>query len=140
MINLEIEGSLPSLDNFSFSNTFEKISKYMELSIKKNFAEGGRSEEWQKKKNGSPSNLYLSGELFNTIGGNFGEDFAEAGAMNLLPYSFIHQYGGYAGRGGKAYIPKREYVLFQEEDISYILNEFSNDLLSFFNTKGEKIV
>ena len=69
MINIEIEAQLPDLSKLDFTNTFEKISRHLELSIKKNFAEGGRPETWEPlKKSGQPSHLYKTGALFNTIG------------------------------------------------------------------------
>lgn len=134
MINIEIEARLPNLENLNFTSTFEKIARHMELSIKRNFAEGGRPETWTPlKKNGQPSHLYKTGKLFGTMGSNFGETFAEAGAMTLLPYSWVHQ------RGGGNNIPARPYVLFQQEDIDFIMQEFSNDIVKFWDTSGEVI-
>jgi phage gpG-like protein len=134
MINIEIEGRLPNFDNFTFANSFDKISKHLETSIKMNFAEGGRPTKWKTKKNGEPSHLFIDGTLFDSIGSDFGEDFAEAGAMSLLPYSFAHQFG-YSPRN----LPPREYVMFQQEDIDFAINTLGTDLLTFFQTKGEPI-
>lgn len=140
MLNIEIQGKLPSLDGFEFSNTFEKVARYMELSIKRNFAEGGRPQ-WQAKKDGSPSHLYISGALFNTIGFEYGADFAEAGAMALLPYSWVHQAGfsGVKKNGVFMNMPARPYVMFQDEDIDWIAEQFSEDILHYFDTHGEVI-
>lgn len=135
MINIEISGRLPNFENFSFTSTFEKIAKHLEMSIKMNFAEGGRPEIWQpKKKDGQPSHLFLTGALFDSIGSDSGVDFAEAGAMTLLPYSFAHQYG-YAPRN----LPQREYILFQEEDIEFCLQTMGDDIVRFWKTNGEEI-
>lgn len=141
MLNIEIQGKLPSLDGFEFTNTMEKVARYMELSIKKNFAEGGRPIGWEQKKDGSPSHLFISGALFNTIGFEFGETFAEAGAMTLLPYSWVHQAGfsGTKKNGVFMNMPARPYVMFQDEDIDWIEQQFSDDILRYFDTHGEMV-
>lgn len=142
LINIEIQGKLPTLDGFDFSNTMEKVARHLELSIKRNFAEGGRPEQWQpKKKDGSPSHLYISGALFNTIGFEFGEDYAVAGAMSLLPYSWVHQAGfsGMKKNGVYMNMPSRPYVMFQEEDFDFIEQQFTNDIVRYWDTHGEVI-
>jgi phage gpG-like protein len=142
IISVEIESHIPIMDDLSvFDSMFDKIGQYMEISLKRNFSEGGRPSTWpRKKKDGQPSHLYLSGALFNTIGYQFGEDFAEAGAMSILPYSFIHQFGGFSGLGHRSYIPPREYVLFQEQDIDYIVKLFGDQVMAFFGASGEEIM
>jgi phage gpG-like protein len=141
MINIEIQGKLPSLEGFNFTNTMEKVARHLELSIKRNFAEGGRPQEWQIKKDGSPSHLYISGALFNTIGFEFGESYAEAGAMTLLPYSWVHQAGfsGVKKNGVFMNMPARPYVMFQEEDFDFIESQFGDDIVKYWDTHGEVI-
>lgn len=161
MIDITIQGRIPSLEGFTFKNSFDKVSKYMEISIKRNFAEGGRPNAWQARKDGSPSHLNRGGALFSSIGSAYGDNFAEAGVMTPLPYAMIQQEGGEINHPGsdkfqvftiggqtvfthgtkphKINIPARPYVIFQEEDFTWIINEMGNDLVTFLNTHGEKI-
>jgi len=142
MMKIEMEFNIPDLESFTFTDSFEKIAKYLEISLQMNFQDGGRPAKWEpKKKDGSPSHLFMTGALFNSIGSESGIDYAEAGAMRLLPYSFIHQYGfdGVRKDGKYMRMPIREYILFQDEDIDFCLQTMGDDLLSFWNSKGEQI-
>lgn len=141
MINIEVQGMIPDFGKFKFANSFDKIAKHLETSIKTNFAEGGRPEKWEAKKDGSPSYLAKSYKLFGTMGSESGDDFASAGAMSMLPYSFVHQYGfdGMKKNGVYMRMPQRQYVMFQDEDIEFCINTLGNDMVEFWNTKGEQI-
>lgn len=141
MIQVEMTMTIPDLSKFTFRDSFEKIAKYLEISIKKNFQDGGRPTKWEPKKNGQPSHLFMTGVLFNTIGSDSGEDYAEAGAMMLLPYTYIHQFGfnGVRSDGRKMRMPQREYVMFQEEDIDFAIQTLAGDLVQFWNANGEPV-
>lgn len=140
MIEITMEMNIPDLSKFTFRNSFEKIAKALEISIKKNFQDGGRPEKWTPKKNGQPSHLFLTGALFNSMGSESGEDYAEAGAMTLLPYSLIHQNGfdGVTSDGRNMHMPERHYVMFQEEDIEMCLRELAGSIVTFWNEYGER--
>jgi phage virion morphogenesis protein len=45
-------------------------------------------------------------------------------------YAAIHQFGGQAGRGKKVPIPARPYLLFQDEDITYLEMTLVNYILT----------
>lgn len=141
MINIDIQGMLPDFSKFKFTNAMDEISKHLELSIKTNFAEGGRPVKWEARKDGSPS--YLAGNyvLFGTMGSESGEDFASAGAMSILPYSFVHQYGfdGVKSNGVYMRMPERRYVMFQDEDIEFAIKKVGGSIVEFWDTKGEQI-
>lgn len=141
MIQVELKLTIPDLSKFTFRSSFEKIAKALELSIKRNFQDGGRPEKWEPKRNGQPSHLFMTGALFNSIGSDSGEDYAEAGAMTLLPYSYIHQYGfnGVRSDGRRMRMPQREYILFQQEDIEFCIQTMAGDLLRFWNASGEPV-
>jgi len=142
VISTEMTLVIPNLEDFTFADSMEAIPKYLEISVKKNFQDGGRPVKWEpKKKDGSPSHLFMTGVLFNTIGSDSGVDFAEAGAMTLLPYSLIHQFG-YNGvrRDGKyMHMPIREYVMFQGEDIDQSIQLLGDGLVSFWDSRGEPV-
>ena len=136
MIKIEIEALLPDFEKMEFTDTYDKIGRYLELSIKRNFAEGGRPNTWQPlKKTGQPSHLFKTGKMFNDVTFDSGEDYAEAGMLfHQEVWYWVHQYGS-----AKRNIPIREYILFQDEDIDFILNEFETDIVNFWDTKGELI-
>ncbi|TSA12012.1 MAG: phage virion morphogenesis protein, partial [Deltaproteobacteria bacterium] len=45
-------------------------------------------------------------------------------------YAAIHQFGGKAGRGRKVTIPARPYLMFQDEDITYLEMTLVNYILT----------
>jgi phage gpG-like protein len=137
MINVEIKAMLPDFSKFEFANSFEKVARNLELSIKTNFSAGGRPSNWAAKKNGEPSHLFKSGRLFQSITSGFGESYAESGVEtgNVLPYTFAHQFG---------YAPKnlvaRPFVLFQDEDKEMAIDVLRTDILTFWETQSEAVV
>lgn len=134
MIRAEITGELPRSDELDFGALFAQASEMMYLDLIKNFEEGGRPERWPAKKTGEASHLFQTGALRESIGFESGDDFASAGAMTLLPYSFVHQYGS-----PKQNIPQREYILWQEGLIDEIVELFGDSIVEFYDTRGEKV-
>lgn len=104
----------------------EDVGSVIIYSLGKNFMEGGRPEKWipsQRVQKHGGQTLVKSGRLMTSA------MIYEATSSSVdvvigagLPYTFIHQYGGYAGRGHASYIPPRPYAMFQQEDISIIEN------------------
>lgn len=103
------------------------IGIYMVSSVVKNFEEEGRPEKWAvnapstlKRKTSSlilSENGILKGSVTHRVTGD--EVFIFPGE---LVYGRIHQKGGMAGPGKKVEILARPYLVFQEEDITYIEN------------------
>lgn len=132
MLNLTIQGKIPVINFDEITVAYERIAKYLETSIRRNFAEAGRPERWTPKKTGEQSYLYKTGALFNSVYSSFGENFAEAGAGVNLDYAWVHQ-------KGTELIPQREYILFQEDDVAYINEIFQEQIIKFFNSDGETL-
>ena len=97
-----------------------KVAKIMERSIKANFAAGGRPTSWLPLKKGTGKPLWGSGVLRGTLNVRSGNNWAEAGMGEGLPYAWIHHRGGMAGRGHKSNIPARPYMVLQREDLDKI--------------------
>lgn len=99
------------------------------FSVTQNFDEGGNPIQWQPSqrvlKHGGKT-LIKSGKLQQS---SHVFDITQHGVDIVtglgLPYAFIHQYGGPAGRGHASYIPIRRYSLLQEEDVIRIQNMFN---------------
>lgn len=100
----------------------------MMASIQRNFDSGGRPASWiplapstlkQKIAKGYSSRpLIRTGALRQSISSS-----SERMSMSLgtsIRYGRIHEYGGFAGRGGSANIPARPYLLFQRQDLDRI--------------------
>lgn len=143
MITMEIVGTMPTMEGFGFAGGLERGARMMEISIKTNFAEGGRPTKWQAKKDGSPSNLFAGGRLYNTISSGFSDVEAWAGVpeADILDYSFVHQFGydGVKKNGVYMLMPQRQYILFQEEDLEALKQELINDIVTFWDTQGEEV-
>ena len=137
MINTEIQMYIPDFSKFNLDGTFDKVSKHLETSIKRNFAEGGRPNTWALKKDGTPSHLFKTGKLFGSITSGFTKGVeAWAGIENAanVPYAFAQNFG-YAPRN----LVAREFVLFQKEDEEYILEEFENAIVQFWTTQKQEV-
>ncbi len=120
-------------------NILENIGIYMEASVVQNFEEQGRPEEWQEnapatleKKKGNLI-LHESGLLKLGITFEVSENEVIIGPSGpALPYSAIHQFGGQAGRNRKVTIPARPYLIFQEQDKTWI-NKFVRNEVFYGN-------
>lgn len=74
--------------------------------------------------------LQQSGALRNSIGTEFGADYAKVGVQKGLAskYAAIHQFGGQAGRGRKIKIEPRPFLSITEADEGKIVSEMNNYL------------
>jgi len=120
------------------------VGEYMLSSVEKNFQLSGRPEKWKrlspatlKKRTSGKSRrirrsingnkiLIQSARLKNSISYTPTRTKVFIGT-NIL-YAAIHQFGGYAGRGRKVYIPARPYLLIQNEDRQWIFNLFQREI------------
>ena len=138
MISVEIESKLPRLDRMTFSSPLNRVSRELELSIKQNFASGGRPSTWAPKKRGGPSHLYKTGRLFSSIRHSNTDSVARAGipVEGMPPYARIHQFGfeGFMSNGRYMVMPRRQYILFQVQDIQNIKKILLGHITHFFNT------
>lgn len=128
------------------SGLFRDFGEYMKGSLQSNFDAQGRPAKWQPLKPQSLKGWIMGRKSFwNKKGTQLSKKGVKAmagrkvltdtgvlrrsisyraGVKSLsiftnIPYAAIHQFGGKAGRGGKATIPARPYLLFQPEDIEY---------------------
>lgn len=148
MIEIKMTGTLPTFDSSQLGKTFEEISEMMFKSVHRNFDFEGRPTPWEPLKySRQETPLVLSGRLRNSIYQKSDESSAEVGVPSSIPYAFIHNFGGVINHPGTQNgfgkgipipphpirIPKREYMMFQDEDIQDILNKFGNDMtVKFF--------
>ena len=135
MIKLEVDGTLPTPPE-DFTPPMQKIAEYMRESVELNFRMGGRPVKWPPLKRGGPSFLYKTGALYNSIRHQWNDREAVVEAGRGLRYAFIHQYGG-AIRGG--YMPQRQYMMFQDDDIPVIRQMIADHVIKFMNSRGERI-
>lgn len=102
------------------------ISEIGTTSIHKNFDDGGRPK-WPelatttktrriKTKTWPGQILVVSGRLRAISSEVTDNSVIWSPGAGTEDYAAIHQFGGMAGRGKKTKIPKREYLLLQEED------------------------
>lgn len=138
------------------SGVFRNFGGYMKDSIEKNFAAGGRPGKWQPLAASTLGSFLGSRKSFRTKKGGVSKKGAAAlsGRLPLTDkarlrrsisytagsreisigtsviYAAIHQFGGKAGRGRKVTIPARPYLLFQDEDITYLEMTLVNYILT----------
>src|SRR5574343_1117987 len=140
----------------NLTGVMRSFGAHMEGSIQKNFDAEGRPDKWLPLKNPvSWINRYKKGGQYRAKGGGLTKagERAVAGRKVLtltarlrnsvhtrvyadrlvveagsnVEYAAIHQFGGWAGRGHKARIPARPYLMVQTEDIErfgQMLNKF----------------
>lgn len=117
---------------------FAEIGEIVRSSIIKNFQQSGRPEKWQplatatikKKRGGAGKTLIDTARLMNSITARAHTDKAVIGT-NVI-YAAIHQFGGKAGRGLKATIPERPFLMVQDEDWTPITEAISRYLVGGF--------
>jgi len=125
------------------------IKNLMLSSIQNNFDDEGRPEKWKdladstkkaraRKKKWPGQILSVSGQLSSSINGQVDGNSVLVGSALKFPNSNkpfirIHDLGGKAGRGGSVLIPKREILLFQDEDITE-----AEDILAEHLLRGSK--
>lgn len=135
MLRIDIEARLADLSEIDFKTPMDMIARYLQRSIQDNFARGGRPQ-WKNKKDGSPSHLFKTGRLFDSIDQRSDDKSAEAGVFtgNMPPYAWAHQ----MGRLERNLVP-RPYVMFQDGDIDFIRTEMEGYIVSFLNTNSKPI-
>jgi len=137
---------------------YKAVGEYMLTSVEENFQAQGRPTRWKRlsiatlksgykgkkfKKRGGLTKAFRdhvagkkilidSGRLKNSITYKVKaikklQDTKIYIGTNMV-YAAIHQYGGYAGRGRKVYIPARPYLLMQEQDRVWISSFFRKNL------------
>lgn len=109
------------------------IGATVESSVVKNFQAGGRPDGWTPlspvtlAKKGGGSILIGKGHaggLMGSISYQASDDYVIVGTNKV--YAAIHQFGGMAGRGRKVKIPKREFLLVQDEGWDEIRDELAD--------------
>lgn len=124
MTETTITGTIPDVRT-DYSTQMIRIKQHMHVSVQDNFVEGGRPVRWKElKKDGSPSHLHQTGRMMAGIRSESDEVSATTRAANW-PGMFIHQFGGWAGRGHRSYLPARPYMLLQDTDKEYAMSEVS---------------
>ncbi len=78
----------------------------------------GGDGDWLPLKKGKSKPLVGTGALKRSI--TFSYDGKGVNVFSPLPYAAIHQYGGWAGRGYKSFIPARPFIKVTDEDIATI--------------------
>jgi phage virion morphogenesis protein len=107
---------------------FEIIGDIVLSSIQRNFEEGGRPDKWAQLAQATidkrietrrwPGQILISlGAGGGLLGSIFFQAFTDKVvlAANKI-YAAIHHFGGQAGRNKSVTIPKRPYMLVQDED------------------------
>lgn len=137
MIDMGVSGTLPQFNQQAFSGAMRECGDVMLRSVMGNFNLGGRPNTWQAKKTGWPS--YLKGSPPVLMGSLFmrsGDDFAEVGVPTSIPYAAIHNFGGVIengfGKGIRINMPKRQYLMFQDQDKIDIVNLLGGRVPKFF--------
>lgn len=137
MIKGTVEGTLPEIQD-DMTTVMADVEGMLWASVMENFARGGRPT-WRPLKKGGPSFLTESGRLRGSIRSGHGSDFAEVYiSKSSVPYAFIHQFGGYAGKNHKAYIPPRPYMMLTDDDKEWILKALQEDVLKLITTQKQK--
>ncbi|MFH8039048.1 MAG: phage virion morphogenesis protein [Candidatus Aenigmatarchaeota archaeon] len=104
------------------TDVMRDISVIMDKDVKEHFLkEEGPEGKWEKLKYRKPSIniLRLTGRhLWGTITPDYDKKSARVGTPT--EWATIHQFGGYAGRGLKAKIPKRPFLWLSEQAKNWI--------------------
>ena len=113
-----LDGALRRLSDLS--PALSEAGDAMMLSVRKNFASGGRPHKWPPlakstiRGKGHAAPLYRTGRMMGSVRYTAGPD-----TLNIslsVPYAGIQQKGGRTGRGGNAVIPPRPFLLFHPGD------------------------
>ncbi len=126
----------------------KKIGRKIVTSVQENFNREGRysrkgswrggSKRWeplaestikQRKRQG-----YWPGKILTRLGGLKGSIISHAGKDHVVVgtnviYAAIHQFGGKAGRGHRAKIPARPFLVVQDEDLEEIREEIADYII-----------
>ena len=97
-----------------------RLAGTMRYAVAQNFKQGGRPE-WLALKYRSGIPLNDTGALRQSIDELSDNDTALVGT-NMV-YAAIHQFGGWAGRNRKVYIPARPFLQLTNEDKQDLLDD-----------------
>ena len=97
-----------------------RLAGTMRYAVAQNFKQGGRPE-WLALKYRSGIPLNDTGALRQSIDELSDNDTALVGT-NMV-YAAIHQFGGWAGRNRKAYIPARPFLQLTNEDKQDLMDD-----------------
>ena len=153
MIEIQIKGQLPNL-NSNLEPAMGKVVDIMYRSVQENFIAGGRPNQWEPLKPfGESSHLMKSGNMFQNIMLRWSDREAVVFIDTAkVPYAAIHNFGGtikhpgsskfqaFEYGGGMVYtwgtkphdipMPKRQFMMFQEEDKAKILQTLSDAIFT----------
>jgi phage gpG-like protein len=136
---VSVDTNMPQIHDDDMTIVMERIAQILLDGVREQFIYGGMPDTWRPLKNKQASYLFQSGALLRSIarttGGDGGSYWAMVSTSGSLPYAFIHQFGGYAGRGGSAYIPPRPYMVVTEETEARIMQEAAGMLVEILNTE-----
>lgn len=143
MIQLEVKWTPPKL----YDIPYEQIAHRLLRSIQINIMVGGRPA-WAPLKSGSETALVATGRMFRSITEQWGPGFAEAGIDSPEVYMQAQQYGArippVEGKlmvfniGGNVIftyrrkgfdLPARPFVMFQDQDVDWILRVIPQAIL-----------
>jgi len=103
-----------------------RIESRLLSSVRENHRKGGRPNTWPAlKRTGKPSHLTRTGRMALGHTSSSGADFAQVNAA-VWPGMFIHQFSGWAGRNHMSFIPARPYIVLQEEDKTYAIEQIGD--------------
>ena len=97
-----------------------RLAGTMRYAVAQNFKQGGRPE-WLALKYRSGIPLNDTGALRQSIDELSDNDTA-LGGTNMV-YAAIHQFGGWAGRNRKVYIPARPFLQLTNEDKQDLMDD-----------------
>ena len=97
-----------------------RLAGTMRYAVAQNFKQGGRPE-WLALKYRSGIPLNDTGALRQSIDELSDNDTARVGT-NMV-YAAIHQFGGWAGRNRKVYIPARPFLQLTNEDKQDLMDD-----------------
>lgn len=103
------------------------IGETIRTSVERNFTAQGRPERWrpsQRVLHTGGQTLSLTGRLRRSFSVKATGSRAVVGT-NVV-YAAIHQIGGRAGRGGRAKIPARPFLMVQDEDWTEIERQLAD--------------
>jgi phage virion morphogenesis protein len=101
----------------NFAPVTEQIGRLLVAKARARIDRGGDGD-WPPLKKGKSKPLVGSGALRRSITFTYGGRGVTV--FSPLPYSAIHQFGGWAGRGNKSFIPARPFLKITDDDIATI--------------------
>ena len=107
-----------------------RLAGTMHYAVAQNFKQGGRPE-WLALKYRSGIPLNDTGALRQSIDELSDNDTALVGT-NMV-YAAIHQFGGWAGRNRKAYIPARPFLQLTNEDKQDLMDDVQDYFASLIS-------